>query len=415
MNVSFVTSEPHGRARPLLDELLSNGTGRVMVACAFCTGAGVAIMRRHLARLRAPGSCLIVSADNPTDIDAVNELARDAPGAVWMHQTGKLPYERKVGSALMHSKVFYAEAGGKCWLWVGSHNLTARATEGANLEAAILLTGDASELPFVSARRHIEDCRSESSLCPFELPPLPDGFPVDVVVINAETERLPPDSFPWHVRLGLRSADYDWLLRPVAQVRLHLYEPGALAAGWKLAMPIASYHGTLTGLNLTEMHPHSPGIPGRWSEEHYSIVEERNVLQLSHVTPSAGHIVTQAVINIEGNAPSDEAFLSARPKAEAGEKTSSYFIGKIDPDIGEFFSRESVRDGQLVYQINQRGDLQWAVPIEDLRPGEQGKLGLLADNLRLKISSNQEKSSNRVRHPMIMRAKYQLWLDQDPS
>src|SRR4029077_18825816 len=92
------------------------------------------IMRRHFTRLRMPDSCLVVSAEPPTDIAAVNALARDAPGSVWMHKTGKLPYENKVGSALMHSKVFYAEAGENCWLWVGSHNLTGRATEGANLE-----------------------------------------------------------------------------------------------------------------------------------------------------------------------------------------------------------------------------------------------------------------------------------------
>jgi len=35
------------------------------------------------------------------------------------------PVEISVGAALMHSKVFYARAKDECWLWTGSHNLTA--------------------------------------------------------------------------------------------------------------------------------------------------------------------------------------------------------------------------------------------------------------------------------------------------
>src|SRR5262249_50772609 len=126
MDVNFVPSISHGSVRQALDELLTSGTTRVMVACAFCSGAGAGIMRPHLPRLRRPGSCLVVSADGPTEIDAVNALGAEAPGAVWIHETGKLPKEKDVGHALMHSKVFYSEAGDKCWLWVGSHNLTAR-------------------------------------------------------------------------------------------------------------------------------------------------------------------------------------------------------------------------------------------------------------------------------------------------
>ena len=245
MDVEFIPVDAHGNARRELDQLLSKGTERIMIASAFCTGAGVAIRDRHLTRLRLPGSCLVVSADYPTDTAAVNELAVDAPGNVWMHQTGKLPFEVKVGSALMHSKVYFAEAGEKCWLWVGSHNLTARATCGANLEAAIRLTGHPSEIPFVEARKHIEACRTESTLCPFEIPPMPDGDPVDIIAVHSEADELPERPFPWHVRMGLRSAEYDELLKPVVEVRLYLYPrvhwrtAGNLRCRWRVTTALS--------------------------------------------------------------------------------------------------------------------------------------------------------------------------------
>ncbi len=315
MDITFFPSpsDPHGPARSTLDDLLSKGTTRIMVACAFCTGAGVAIMHRHLDRLRAPDSCLVISADNPTDIAAVNDLAKKAPGAVWLHKTGKLPREKGVGSALMHSKVFYSEAGDDCWLWVGSHNLTGRATTGANLEAALLLSGHRSDAPFQAARQHIEACRDEASPCPVEPPQLPDGDSVDVVVIHSEAHELLGDPVPWHVGLGLQSAEYDWSLRPPATVRLYLYRPGELVRGWRRAAPWVSYGGTLTGLNFTDGHPLYPGMAARWDDKHYSITEEQSVLQFSKPFPRATSIVTQAVITIENVAPSDEVFLPARP------------------------------------------------------------------------------------------------------
>src|SRR5215831_697394 len=110
MDLQFYSSAPHAKARPRLDEILANGSKRIMIACAFCTNAGVEVLRRHIERLRLPGSCLVVSAENPTDIPAVNCLAEQAPGAVWMHNSGPLPREMNVGRALMHSKVFYSDA-----------------------------------------------------------------------------------------------------------------------------------------------------------------------------------------------------------------------------------------------------------------------------------------------------------------
>lgn len=400
------TEDSHGAARHVLDELLSNGTGRIMVACAFCSGAGVAIMYRHLPRLQTQGSCLVVSADSPTEIDAVNDLAAQAPGAVWVHQTGKLPNEKRVGHALMHSKVFYAEAGDKCWLWVGSHNLTGRAMTGANLEAAVLMTGHPAEPQFQAARQHIEACRAESSPCPVEIPPSPDGQNVDVVVIHAEADELPSARPPWHVRLGLRSAEYDWSLIAPADLRLHLYRPGDLAGGWQHAVPWGSFGGTLTGLNFTDIHPEYDGMAGAWESGDYSITDTRSVLLFSIKPADRSGIVTQAVIHIANPAPSDEAFLPRKPKAESEDETERHVVGSTDEDIARFFTRQSIQNGQLVYEVRHRGKASWKMSIGDLREPDRQKLLEEADERQVELLDVLDEK--RARHPLIMRAKYRL-------
>ena len=119
------------------------------------------------------------------------------------------------------------------------------------------------------------------------------------------------------------------------------------ACGWRHASPWTSYGGTLTGLNFTELHPNYANIAATWNDEHYSIAEERSVLQFSKASSGAGRIVTQAVIKIDAPAPPDEAFLPARPKAGREEQTERCLVGWAD--LAEFFTRASIQNGQLVY------------------------------------------------------------------
>src|SRR5205823_9447747 len=50
----------------------------------------------------------------------------------------------------------------QCWLWTGSHNLTASASQGVNCEAAVVLEGSIEEQPFRDAMSHLERCKQES-------------------------------------------------------------------------------------------------------------------------------------------------------------------------------------------------------------------------------------------------------------
>jgi len=69
MKVTFHADDPRKKARPLLEGLLRCGTDQLMIACAFCTSAGVALLKPHAARLRTPGSFAVVSWEKPTDFE----------------------------------------------------------------------------------------------------------------------------------------------------------------------------------------------------------------------------------------------------------------------------------------------------------------------------------------------------------
>lgn len=407
MKTTFVDSNPHAPGRPTLDGILDRADKRLMIACAFCTGAGVTMISRHVSKLNRPGSCLVVSSEPPTDIEAVNGLAGLAPGRVWFHQTGKLPHEKNVGIALMHSKLFYAETLNECWLWVGSHNLTARALTGANAEAAVLMAGHPDEDAFVAARKHIECCRDEAFPAPIVVAPQPEGDGVDIVVIHAETDDVPAESV-WHARLGLTSAEFDWLLTPVADVRLHLYRRGELALGWQNRMPLASYRGTLTGLNFTEAHPEHPGIAARWGDEHYNITEQFGTLFCSREAPPKLGFVTQAAINIEGISPSDEVLMSSAPKAAANEGRASFLLGRVDDDMRRYFTRSSIDGDRIVYELKRRGEIGWKLPLEELRQDDLRELQAHAESQQFALWEDSPRNTGKMHHPLIHRMKFRL-------
>src|SRR5882757_4278605 len=106
MKVRFIGANPRERARPILDSILAQGVDQVAIACAFLTGGGVELLRRHAHRLKLRDSFVVVAWDPPTNLEAVTELHTLAPGNVYVHLGVETPEEKKVGPGLMHSKVF---------------------------------------------------------------------------------------------------------------------------------------------------------------------------------------------------------------------------------------------------------------------------------------------------------------------
>jgi hypothetical protein len=415
MDVDFFSDDPRRKARPRLDDILIRGVDQLVIACCFCTAAGVQILQRHVSRLGKVGSFAVVSVAPPTDYAALADLHRSIPDNLFVHWGAFSPVEKKASAALMHSKVFYARAGNECWLWTGSHNLTGNATQGGNCEAAVLLHGTADEQPFMDALTHLQTCRNESTLYdPNSLPP-GGADRADLLAIHAETDVVPTDPLPWHIHLCLNTADFDQLLDPPADVRLFLYPRGSLHGGWQHAAPIVAYSGSLTGLNLTARNPQTghAGVLAEWRAATFSITEVHGVLVLGPDSPPGGSVTTQAVLNIAAQSPPDEILFSEEPKIVERMLEGERSLSSIDPDMKRFFDNKSVQGTQMVHLpiIGRRFVIK--VPAYEARQRDFQKIQhQVSPELELPIELIEpSKRKLEKHHPFIIRARYRLSIE----
>lgn len=410
MQVEFFAANPQEKARQKLDALLNKGVDRLAIACAFCTAAGVEILQHHAPRLRKPNSFVVVAASLPTDYPALDKLHSRIPGNLFVHWGWALPEEKKLGPALMHSKVFYAEAGDDCWLWTGSHNLTGSATQGANLEAAVLLSGKRSEQPFVDAVLHLEACKTGAAMYdPEHVPPSPFER-ADFLVIHAESVPESTGSLPWHVHLSLDTPDFDELLSPPADVRLLLYPIGSLAGGWRYAMPFAAYSGSLTGQNLTARNPKTrrAGTSANWPAASYSIAETGGVLQLGPGTSPGAQVTTQAVLHILEPANAADTLFADKPKVEHVYIEGQRKLTTVDYDLRRFFRSSSIEGASLVHVpiIERRSVIR--LPAAETRERDIPRLrNLLAPKRNLDVETTAPSDATQEKkHPFIAKVRY---------
>jgi hypothetical protein len=412
MTVDFIAGDPREKARDFLDHIIDSGVDQVAIASAYCTRAGVQLLLRHTARLQNPGSFVVVSADPPTDYQALGNLHLKIFGNLFVHWGASSPVEKKASAALMHSKVFYARAGNECWLWTGSHNLTANATQGGNCEAAIRLHGSADEQPFVDALRHLQRCRGEATLYDPETPPVVRGDPTDMLVIHAEADSLPSNDLPWHVHLCLNSDKFDTLLRPPTEVRLILYPTGSLAGGWSRATPLGAYSGVLTGQNLTGNNPKAgrAGITAEWQQATFGIREERRVLVLGPDAPPGPRATTQVVIHINDSADPDELLLSAAPRIKPDWHEGETKTTEVDLDMKPFFTPSSLQGTNLIHRLKLERYHRVLLPQGEVRelddPRIRGLLGSGQNNQLDMVRLPQERMDSY--HPFIVRARFRL-------
>ena len=412
MDVEFYSNDPRQKSRPMLDDILTKGVDQLAVACAFCTGAGIELLLNHTSRLKNNDSFVVVAAQLPTDYAGLDKLHQKIPGNLFVHWGSLLPVEKKVGAAIMHSKVFYARAGRECWLWTGSHNLTGSATQGSNCEAAVILHGNADEKPFVDAIRHLWACRNEATLYdPAKLPP--NGAErAEMIAIHAETDSAPVMQLPWRIHLCLDTSDFDKLLGPPADVRLFLYPTGTLNYGWQNASPIAAYSGSLTGQNLTASNPRASraGTPAAWDAADFGITESDGVLRVGPDRPLETSVTTQVVLYIDAKSESDEALFSEEPRVELRPIPGATRLSDVDPDMRRFFSGNSLHGSNLVNVPYVGRRLVVRVAEEDARTRDLEKIraGLGAHgDAEIEYSSPSQARTER-RHPFIVRVKYRL-------
>jgi hypothetical protein len=412
MQIKFLSPDPRRRARPALDDILNRGTDQIALAVAYCTAAGVQILKPHAARINKPDSFVVVSVDPPTDYAALAELNTLIPGRLFVHWGALLPQEIEAPAPLMHSKVFYARAGGDCWLWTGSHNLTGNAFQGVNCEAALLLEGKSNEEPFVDALQHLTPCKNQAHLYdPDKTPPWGTGR-ANIAVIHAEADAVPTDALPWHVHLCLDTADFDDILPPGVEVRLFLYPKGSLLGGWREVIPIAAYSGSLSGQNLTAINPNVrvPGVLANWQDAKFSITEERSVLFFGPSRSPGARVTTQAVINLDTPSAPDETLFSEAPKVKLDKVPGQAHTEPADHDLKQFYTPKSVQGEMLVHVPVAERRRVLKVPAWELRQSDRSKIAAQfpADE-NIFIEAMEEPTPGRKkRHPFITRARYRL-------
>lgn len=412
MDVEFYSNDPRRKSRTKLDAILRNGVDQLAIACAFCNRAGIAILKRHTFRLKRNESFVVVSVAPPTDYKALAKLHREIPNNLYVHWGALSPVEIKGGAALMHSKVFYARAGNECWLWTGSHNLTANATQGGNCEAAVILHGTADEEPFVAAMQHLLACKNEATLYDPETPPPSSAERTDICAIHAEVDSVPSNRLPWHVHLCLESSEFDNLLRPPAGVRLFLYAKGSLIHGWQFASPIAAFAGSLTGQNLTARNPNAigAGILAEWRAANFGIRELNGIPILGAPVPPGPHVTTQVVLHIDRESDRTEALFSEKPQLEAKLIHGQMRLSDVDPDMRRFFRKESLEGSSLVHVPLIGRKFVLSLPEIDTRRSDLESIRdeFFGDNqLPLELSKSTVAMMEK-RHPFIVRAKYRV-------
>jgi hypothetical protein len=402
MNVRFIAADPRNRARPDLDAALAYGTDQLAIACAFLTPGGVETLKRHAARLKLPDSFVVVAWDTPTSLDALNDLHAFIPGKLYVHLGSLTPVENGVGPGLMHSKVFYARKGEQCRLWTGSHNLTASAMQGVNCEAAILVEGTRDQTVFTDALAHLNQCRAEAVL--FDpLNPPPSLVSEQTLVIHAECHTvLKPH--PWFVHLRPDNTDYDKAMRPPAAVWLYLYNPGTLRPGTRRPSAVATYSGTLTALNFTERHPQHRGISADWPADY--VIELKG--RVPHFKEPNPHTVTpsQGIFRVEAQEAADTVWLTESPKPVLEKVVGERHFSEVDPEFRQFFTKKSVRHGQLFHQ--QYREMKTVVRVPRKEVGFVEPDDMLARletpaTAQLVIDENLEAED---KFPFIYRAKY---------
>ena len=413
MEIEFLSCDPRSKARTRLDEVLSNGLDQLVIACAFCTAAGIELLSRHATRLSNKDSFLVVSVAPPTNYAELERLHLLMPSNLFVHWGALAPWELKNGAALMHSKVFYSRSGRNCWLWTGSHNLTANATQGGNCEAAILLRGTIDEKPFSDALEHLNACRNEATLYDPDLPP-PGKLPrVDILVIHAEEAPwLPLRPLPWRFHLCLDSEEFDGLLAPPAEVRLFLYPKGSLCGGWQTVAPIAAYSGALTGVNFTAQNSSArgAGTTAAWREADFAVTEQGGVLAVVQNQLPGPSVTSQAVVSLDASSNLRETLFSVAPNLESQSLHGEVRWSEMDPDMRKFFRKSDVRGSELLHQPILRRSQVIRVQGDETRRNDFDKILLSLSPCRdIPIMVTEESEETRKkRHPFIVRAKYRL-------
>jgi 8-oxo-dGTP pyrophosphatase MutT (NUDIX family) len=160
--IAFCDPNPVSPFSDRLDGDLAN-IRKLTVAVAYLTSDGAEYLTWKFNAGLDPSSCsLCVTIHHPTDLERLVTLHHRMNGRIFIYAprasggTGSKPKLPR----LMHSKVVLAERdNGIKVAFVGSHNWTAPALWGENMEASVRIEGTAKEKFFQHVQDHLAACR----------------------------------------------------------------------------------------------------------------------------------------------------------------------------------------------------------------------------------------------------------------
>ncbi|NNB92357.1 hypothetical protein HI113_00275 [Corallococcus exiguus] len=364
MSLRFIHARPHTSALSDFDTLLASGIDGLRMSMCFFRPAGFKLLSRHAAALNHKSSFVVVAIDFPTDLDAVARLHAIAPGHVYLHRGFATPEEKKGGGqALMHSKICLTRAGNSAQLWVGSHNLSANALSGANIEAALLYAPAGEDQVIRDAEQHLAECRADAEL--FDPARIDEyrsvqaqkagfvGEKAAVLVIHAEEHHPLVQPPPGVIHILFATEEFDTLTKTDTTVHFFVHPPGTLHHRAYIGPGVRRYTGRIIEDNRTELHSGGGSRSTMRNATHW--LELQSIPRLVAPNSSAVRAVTQAAILLDlGEARADEFIYSVgrhRSTAEVASTVESlrYAVDETPDDLLQFFTPSSIESGRLVF------------------------------------------------------------------
>jgi hypothetical protein len=345
----------------------------LQAAICYATSPGIDILSKAAKQLAYGDGFFVASVEYPTNIDALASLHALAKGHVYIHLGYDSPRTndevQQDGYALMHSKLMLAVGYQGSKLWVGSHNLTARALSGANLEAGVLITADIGHQVIQDARAHLLQCRNSAERFDPERIEVYKQIqrrrmrgPIEVeslavLVIHAEAEYgIRNQRTPSTVHLCLKPHQLDKYFAIDREVRLFLHLPGSLVPGRKVDMSQAvGWKGRQTAITRTELHPRNKGVEGRFDTAHFQVFID-DLLKAPRAMPNGSKLdgmTTQVVMRFDGAVQPGSEVYSVRQGTESVRmETEEVKLdnGPIDARLVDSFRPGSLMDKALSFK-----------------------------------------------------------------
>lgn len=329
LSIRFIHPDANGRGRVSLEEVLAHGTEKLAFACAFMSDAGYAIISPFLPQINKPGSFGVISIQQPTSYNALTHMFEKYPSNSYVH-LGTIFDHFEAGNyvGLMHSKLFLASDGTTTKVFCGSHNLTASALLGFNMEAATLIEGPSDDPFFMDVESHLKDCKSESSN------KLPErGNPQERrLIIELEVDdpimfvkNMKRRNFIKFAPIGTKDKPE---LTPGFLFTVLLFKKGTLKPDQPAPIADSFVNGTTTGLNLGKKGPFH-GVDADFADIHFTITEPSGGIFLMNRGNLSKEDALSAVLRPQSWGVGAGIYLKRTPDSETHAEMACAALEKI--------------------------------------------------------------------------------------